>query len=302
MHDINYFHERELKEHDFLGCCKDCLASLDIIKPHILAFAEKIRRYTRRTLANLPHEELYRLYQLLDDLAHMNAGVHLAAKEVPDETVEKLARDPTLVPATRRIARVKRLIGLQLERQSAEAIISHPESWSLLKAFPYFPNYQSLARMEYEGAGLKPGDRIFFLGSGPLPLSLLCLSKGYGLKGVGIEQDQPTAALSRKVIHRLGLSEFITILQGDHYSLTGREPCELMMVGADAVPKKEIFDHLSRACHPGQKISYRIYEKGLRRLLDDQSMFQLPKEFAERARVRPEPPVNNTCVFAVRVS
>jgi hypothetical protein len=35
MHDINYFHEHELKEHDFLGCCKDCQGSLNIIKPHI---------------------------------------------------------------------------------------------------------------------------------------------------------------------------------------------------------------------------------------------------------------------------
>ena len=48
-------------------------------------------------------------------------------------------------------------------------------------------------------------------------------------------------------------------------------------------------------------ISCRIHEKGLRLLLDDRSTFELPPEFVEAARVRPEPPVNNTCVFAVRV-
>ena len=65
MHDINYFHEHELKEHDFLGCCKDCRASLNIIKPHILAFAERIRKYTRKMLEDLSQDELYRLYQIL---------------------------------------------------------------------------------------------------------------------------------------------------------------------------------------------------------------------------------------------
>ena len=74
MHDINYHHEHELKDHDFLGCCKDCQTSLNIIKPHILAFARKIGQYTPEMLAALPPDELYRLYQLLDDLAHMDAG------------------------------------------------------------------------------------------------------------------------------------------------------------------------------------------------------------------------------------
>jgi len=86
MHDINYFHEHELKEHDFLGCCKDCLGSLNIIKPHILAFAEKIRKHTPQMLEYLPPDELYRLYQTLDDLAHMNAGAH-QAELILDEKV-----------------------------------------------------------------------------------------------------------------------------------------------------------------------------------------------------------------------
>ena len=39
MHYINFNHEHELKEHDFLGSCKNCRASLDILKPHIMGFA-----------------------------------------------------------------------------------------------------------------------------------------------------------------------------------------------------------------------------------------------------------------------
>ena len=258
--------------------------------------------------------ELTRMDALMNDLttdeiaqapdrvyrSHLADLNRLAATPVPDETVEQLISDQNLAPVVRRIARVRRLIGSKLEVQSADAVTSHPDPWSRIQAFTYYPNYLSLARMEFEGGHLKPGDRVIFLGSGPLPLSLICLSKKYGVQGVGIEQDRQIATLSKKVIQQLELTHLVSILHGDHFLLPLKETCALIMVGADAVPKKAIFDHLARICTSGQMISYRIYEKGLRRLLDDQSTFELPREFSERARARPAPPVNNTCVFAVR--
>ena len=72
------------------------------------------------------------------------------------------------------------------------------------------------------------------------------------------------------------------------------------MVGADARPKDEIFAHLSDVLPTGTMLSYRIYEKGLRCLLDDQPVFELPPEFKEYVRIRPEPPVNNTSIFLVK--
>jgi hypothetical protein len=72
------------------------------------------------------------------------------------------------------------------------------------------------------------------------------------------------------------------------------------MVGADARPKDEIFAHLAKALPGGTRLSCRIYEKGLRRLLDDHALSDLPPGFTEYARIRPEPPVNNTSVFLLR--
>jgi hypothetical protein len=203
-------------------------------------------------------ERIYRFH-----LARLN---ELAAIPVPDRVVERLISEKGLKPVIRRIARMRRLIGSKLEIQSAEAVISHWDTWSRLETFTYYPNYLSLARMEYEGGRLKPGDRVIFLGSGPLPLSLICLAKKYGVQGVGIEQDRQVADLSKKVVQRLALSNLVSILHGDHFLLPLDEACALIMVGADAVPKKEIFKHLARICPSGQMISYRIYEKGLRRL------------------------------------
>jgi len=74
------------------------------------------------------------------------------------------------------------------------------------------------------------------------------------------------------------------------------------MVGADACPKDEIFAHLAKTVPGGTKISYRIYEKGLRRFMDDQPVAAIPPEFEEYARIRPKPPVNNTSVFLIKTS
>ena len=50
----------------------------------------------------------------------------------------------------------------------------------------------------------------------------------------------------------------------------------------------------------GTKLSYRIYEKGLRRLLDTFSFCEFPEQFEEYLRVQPEPPVNNTVLFVTK--
>lgn len=188
MHDINYTHHHELDEHDFLGCCRDCRASLNIIKPHIMAFADRIHKYSEDMLAELAPDALYRLYQLLDDLAHMDAGDHLAA-----------------------------------------LILDEPD---IKQVLPLIRSYYA----------------AFF------------------------------------TIHEKHL----------------KEKCELVMVGSDAVPKEEIFSHLSHVLSPGTKLSYRIYEKGLRRLFDQNPVENLPGQWVEYDRIRPEPPVNNTCVFLIK--
>ena len=126
-------------------------------------------------------------------------------------------------------------------------------------------------------------------------IEVLC--RLYGLRGVGIEQEPDRAELSRMVLQKLGLSDRIKIIAGNHFSLPLEEKSELIMVAAQAEPKKAIFDHLADVLPAGTKVSYRIYEKGLRRLLDTFSRYELPKPFVEYLRIPPKPPVNNTVVF-----
>jgi hypothetical protein len=233
-------------------------------------------------------------------LSHVETLNQLATLDIDDHQVEALIADRSLQPAIEKIARFKQVHGLRLERQRAKAIIDSSAPWKILKGFIYYPNYLQLAEMESVGADLKADDRVVFLGSGPLPLSLIALVKRCGINGVGIEKDPINADLSHRVLNTLALSKQIDIILGNHFVLPLSQPCSLIMVGADAVPKEEIFSHLARHLPGGMKLSYRIYEKGLRRLFDMDHVGRLPRPLKEYRRINPQPPVNNTPVFLVK--
>lgn len=224
----------------------------------------------------------------------------LAAEEVEERVVERLIGDPRLREAREVISRLRSVYSLRLEVEAARSILDDPDPWNALRSFKFYPNYLIIAEAEMRGASLESGDIVAFIGSGPLPLSLILLCSEYDLTGVGVERVARWAELSRDVLDRLGLSSRIEILVGDHFSFTLDRDCDLVMVAAMAEPKGEIFRHLESAINPGTRVSYRIYERGLRRLLDSDPAFDPPPGLREDLRIRPEPPVNNTSVFLIK--
>ncbi|MBW2099933.1 MAG: methyltransferase [Deltaproteobacteria bacterium] len=267
--------------------------TLDSIKNEFLDIYAAIQDLTDDEILSGP-EDIVR--------PHFERLQRLIAMDVDDHAADEMLCDREFRSVTKHISHLKMINGLRMEIERAQSIISSPDPWALIKSFPYFPNYLKLACMEYKGGNLKPGDRVVFLGSGPLPLSLVCLCKQYGVKGIGIEKVPEYAGLSIKLIEALELTEQIRIVQGNHFSLPLQDECRLVMVGADACPKDEIFAHLAKVLSVGTKLSYRIYEKGLRHLMDEQPVSELPPELKEYTRIRPEPPVNNTSVFLVKIS
>ena len=267
------------------------MADLNKIKKQFMEIFDSLSRVSEKELLDGLQEQSYPYFNMLD---------RMAAMEVDDREAEEMWNDDQFRPAITHISRIKRINSLRMEINNAKTVIQSPSPWEAAKQFEYYPNYVELARMEAEGGELSPGDRVVFLGSGPLPLTLIMLCSRYDIQGVGIEQCLEYADLSRRLIAVLGLTGRIQIMEGNHFSLPLKEKCRLIMVGADAMPKDEIFSHLAANLEKGAKLSYRIYEKGFRRLLDVQSQFSLPREFMEYRRVRPQPPVNNTSVFAVK--
>ena len=259
--------------------------------------------------------ELLNIYSTTKDLKdqdvlhstsnHLGTTFHrldyLAALDIDDQLAQETICNPEYNSVLEAIVRFRNLYSLKLEIENAKAILASEDPWEVLEHFTHFSNYLQLATTEYHGSELKPDDTVIFLGSGPLPLTLIALCHWHGLKGIGIEQDPDRAKLSRKVLEKLGLPDQIRIVDGNHFILPFNNKCDHLMVAAAAEPKKEIFDYLANVLPGGLGLSYRIYEKGLRRVLETCSSFELPEQFVEYLRIRPEPPVNNTVVFLKKV-
>jgi hypothetical protein len=263
----------------------------DSIKQQLLRVHEAIAGLSREAVMEGPAARLDPPFRLLD---------RLAAADVTAETVWAVWDDPSMSPVLETIACFREAYGLRLEIERAESLLDSRNPGGMLESFLFYPNYLKLAEMECRGAGLRKGDTVVFLGSGPLPLSLMVLFREYAVQGIGIERVDRYAELSRKVIEHLGLGEGIGILRGDHFLFPLKEAYDLVMVASAARPKQEIFTHLGKVVPDGTRLSYRIYEKGLRSLLGEKPSFHLPPELHQTLRLRPEPPVNNTVVFLVK--
>jgi len=290
MHDINFTHEHELKEHDFLGCCKDCQASLDIIKPHIMGFAKRIKKYTRKMLAALEPDDLYRLYQLLDDLAHMETGTHLAGLILDEPDIRRE------LPAIR--SYYSAFFSIH-EKHLAEELLKSEAPWETLKSFPLYPRYETLVRSQIEAVYTAPGSILAFIGCGSVPMSLILMSRLYGIRSIGLDNSAETVNLSKKVIQCLGLGQEVEIIQGDESGLQGSD-WDLVLVAALAEPKARIFQTLRKILKERKEhvpVIYRTYT-GMRAVLyepvqpGDIQGFSIVKEILPTGRV------NNTTVFA----
>jgi len=290
MHDINYFHEHELKDHDFLGCCKDCQTSLNIIKPHILAFADKIEKYTLQMLEALPPDELYRLYQLLDDLAHMDAGAHLASLILEEEEVK------SVLPAIR--AYYAMFFSIH-EKQLAETLIHSQNPWKTLSGFPLYPRYEALIKGQMEAVPGLPEKKFIFIGCGPVPMSLILMARLYETRSIGLETSKESVLTGRKVIGALELADRLEIVQGDDSSLD-KLSWDAVLVAALAQPKERIFENLQHILSGQNRaipVIYRTYT-GMRAVLYEPVSPSDIKGFRIVKKVFPMGRVNNTTIFA----
>ena len=258
------------------------------ITEEIVAIHHSIKDFVDRGVYQDPSGHLKAVFRQLD---------YLIALDIDNRSAEDILSNSRFNSAFDAISTFRSQYTAELEAEQANSILKSRDPWNALTNFTYLPNYIQLARTECRGAGLKPGDTVLFLGSGPLPLTLIVLCHQHGLNGIGIEQYPERVELSRRVLETLGLSSQIRIIHGNHLMLPLKEMPDLIMVAALAEPKKEIFDHLASVLPAGTKISYRTYEKGLRRMLDTFYRYKLPGRLKEYQRISPEPPANNTSVF-----
>ena len=186
-------------------------------------------------------------------------------------------------------------VSARLEMQQAYDILDAEEPWTRVESFHYYERYPILVGSEVRLAGFSAGDTVVFIGGGPLPLTPMLLDVCYGVKGISVEMVPQIAALSERVLDKLGLGSAIEVVCGNETALAGLE-YDGVMVAALAEPKKRIFRNVRRLVASETKILYRTYS-GMRAILYAPVVSENVAGFQEVGRVLPTGKVNNTSVM-----
>ena len=290
MHDISYLHRHELIEQDFAGCCRDCRRSLAIIKPPLMAFADRIRRASLEVFLALPLAELYRHYQLLDDLAHLNVGDHLAELILNEKEIR--SRLPLIRSYYTAFFDIH-------EVHLARELLTTDDPWKTLRCFPLYPRYEVLVHSMLRAMPPQSGGRLAFIGCGPVPVTLILLASKYNIPSVGLDSDRKTVNLARRVIRCLGLEKKIEIVAGDEWALDQLD-WGMVLTAALAEPKARIFRNLRKILHDRgpAPVIYRTYS-GMKAVLHEPVRSEDIAGFHVVDTVQPSGRVNNTTVFLV---
>ena len=296
MHDINFTHQHEVDEHDFLGCCLNCRHSLNIVKPLILGFFKDIKSYSADALAALAPEKLYQKFQIIDDLAHLNAGDSLAGMILDDPEIR------CELPVIRSYYTTFFSIH---ERHLAKELLNAEDPWLVFESFPLYPRYKTLIKNQITKMNFSSESVLAFIGCGPVPMSLILLSRLYKLHTIGIDLMPDSVSLARRVIACMGLGDHITIIQGDETRLRELK-WNFVLVAALAEPKKRIFKNLKTILReaalrqPGNNnttVIYRTYT-GMRAVLYKPVQQNDINGFKIITEILPTQRVNNTTMIA----
>ncbi len=194
MHDINFTHEHEVEDHDFLGCCLNCRQSLGIVKPLILGFSQDIKIYSQDALTALGPEELYQKFQIIDDLAHLNVGDSLAGMILDDPEIRHE------LPVIRSCYTTFFSIH---ERHLAKQLVNAKDPWLVFESFPLYPRYKALiknqVKYQIEKTDFSADSVLAFIGCGPVPMSLILLSRLYKIRTIGIDIMPDSVSLARRL-------------------------------------------------------------------------------------------------------
>ena len=158
----------------------------------------------------------------------------------------------------------------RLERVWARKIAFSSDPAKALARFPYRENYRLLVEMELEAVrrqGTVPR-QVLLLGSGPLPLTALCLAD-HGIAVHCVDHDAEAIELSSTAFERLGV-ERVTFEHADAASSTPPRSADLVLlaglVGTDDAAKAAVLAKAVTHLSPGGLVLARS-ARGLRTLL-----------------------------------
>jgi hypothetical protein len=154
-------------------------------------------------------------------------------------SVESTGLSPLLV----KLNRIYESFETDLEVEFAGAFLAADVE---VERYPLYQRFAALISNEVRLAGLKPGDSVTVIGSGPFPISAILLSRSFGMNVIAIDRDPSAAKLSRDVLRKLGLEKAVRVelAEGQRLAMNGSSAAIIALL---AQPKaailQNVFEH-----------------------------------------------------------
>ena len=265
--------------------------------PKIEEIANKLENYgidSLNDMSSLNDVDLGEITKLLDEIeviAHDETIDFDSAKHILDD--EKMNN------ALKLIRKFYLYIGARLETSNAMEIIKSDDPKATLDTFHFYERYQGLLTNESKLAHWHEDKTFVFVGSGPLPLTLILFREKFGCKCIGIEIQEDVAELSREVIKKLSLDDGIEILVGDETLLKNID-FDILMVAAFAEPKERVFANVWEIVDEKTPVLVRTYS-GMRAILYAPLTDTILRGFHKEIMLLPIGNSNNTSVLLRKV-
>ena len=179
-------------------------------------------------------------------------------------------------------------------------VLESDDPKAVLDSFHFYDRYIGLIENEMQLAKFNENKTFVFLGSGPLPLTIIMFNMVTGCKCIGIEQDPDVAELSRKVLKRLDLDEGIEIITGNEKTIADLD-YDILMIAAFAEPKDRVFANVWDVVDEKTPVLYRTYT-GMRAILYSPVTEKDTRGFHQEVMLLPRGKTNNTSVLIRKIS
>ncbi|MBF4469715.1 MAG: methyltransferase [Methanobrevibacter arboriphilus] len=250
-----------------------------------------IDKYGDSKLDSIKLENILKLLDEVEIIAHDNIIDFDSAKHILD--------DPKMNKALQLIRKFYVYTGSRLETENAKKILESENPEKTLESFTFFDRYEGLIKNESQLVKFDENKKIVFIGSGPLPLTLIMFNKIFKSKCIGIEMDEEIANLSRKVLKKINMEEKIEIIVGDEKTIQNID-YDIIMVAALAEPKERVFANVWELINEKTPVLYRTYT-GMRAILYSPVTEKETRGFHKEVMILPTGNINNTSVLIRKI-
>jgi len=188
----------------------------------------------------------------------------------------------------------------EMEKYYAQKIFASCDTYQEMKRFMYFENYELLSRLEYVNLTYfcPQIKNILFLGSGPLPLSAICLVLHYRVHVTLLDMSFEACELSRKLIEKLWLLEYFHFECANAMSFTSSDSFDAVISAAMLFTQGDQTDLFENISHLHAKYFVFRSSEGKRELLYRKlSTTKLQKHFRVLLEIHPKNELVNSIVI-----